>query len=199
MSTLLSWSDLRAIRLQLYRFIDDGWSNHKGFPAGKLWFGLFSVGKLGHLGRAITARAILVHAGLDSKEITAVIYSWHKWVKTQSPPSAPFSPAACWTHHIIFTSPLLYPTILPTWSFSFFPPYLLILIASNYPQSRAFHFHFSTCRGHVLNMYVKTKWRIITCTSCFLLVSSVCKAELTGSWLSFIFRRLTGQWYQSFI
>lgn len=117
------WADppyLRAIRPQLYRVKDDGWSNHKGFPAGKLWFGLFSVGKLGHLGWAITAKAILVHAGPDSKEITAVIYSWHKWVKTQSPPSAPFSPAACWTRHIIFTSPLLYPTILPTWSFSLY-------------------------------------------------------------------------------
>lgn len=80
--------------------------------------------------------------------------------------------------------------------------YLLPLFSTYSYQSHQItpsHEHFIVTPLHVLNMYVKTKWRIITCTSCFLLLSSVCKAELTGSWLTFVFRRLTGQWYQSFI
>lgn len=43
------------LTLEVFEFglswvIDDGYSDHTEFPAGKLWLGLFSEGKLGHLG-----------------------------------------------------------------------------------------------------------------------------------------------------
>lgn len=121
-------------------------------------YGLFSVGKLGHLGWAITMKAYWSNAGLDSKEISAVIYSWHKWVRTQPSsllPQLPLSPAASETssHHPHILSAVSHRSAhTPPPSLHFLPTHI------NHIRSPAvIHFHspgmFWTCMNRLFSLH----------------------------------------------
>lgn len=80
---------------------------------------------------------ILVHSGWDSEEIAAVIYSWHKWAKTESRSLLSVPPTPFRHHNIILKSPRAPPsyTVLPTFDPLQLFFYLLLLVTLNHQQT----------------------------------------------------------------